>query len=90
MKQAKEARLILKKAGVDINDVKNGVWLPKDTSVANPFAGEIHSKVHTSRAIRIMTEQLRKGAEDGGPQGVRRALRRIQETLSGSGEKFER
>ena len=87
MKQAAEARAILEDAGIGINESANGIWLPKDTSVANTFAGDIHSRVHTSRAIRIMTEQLREGALEG-PAGVRRALRRIQLTLSDL--KFER
>lgn len=87
MKEAAEARAILEKAGIGINKAENGIWLPKDSSVANPFAGDIHSKVHTSRAIRIMTEQLREGAKQG-PDGVRRALRGIQLTLSDV--KFER
>jgi hypothetical protein len=87
MKQAAEARAILEEAGIGINESANGIWLPKDTSVANTFASDIHSKVHTKRAIRIMTEQLREGAK-GGPAGVRRALRQIQLTLSDL--KFER
>ena len=81
MKEAAEARQILEDAGIDINDPRNGVWLPKDTAVPNPAAVEIHSKVHTNRAIRVMTEQLREGAKDG-PTGVASALRRIQLTLS--------
>jgi hypothetical protein len=81
MKEAAEARQILEDAGIDINDPRNGVWLPKDTAVPNPSAVEIHSMVHTKRAIRIMTEQLREGAK-GGPTGVANALRRIQLTLS--------
>ncbi|MGH9969844.1 MAG: eCIS core domain-containing protein [Pyrinomonadaceae bacterium] len=87
MKEAAEARRILEKAEIGINDAENGIWLPRDTAVANPFAGDIHSRVHTARAIRIMTEQLREGAKEG-PAGVRRALRRIQLILSDL--KFER
>jgi hypothetical protein len=80
MEGAEEARGILRDAGIGINDVENGVWLPKDTDVANPFASEIHSKVHTSRAIRVMTEILREGAKEG-PDGVRRALQSIRSKL---------
>jgi hypothetical protein len=87
MKQAAEARRILDQAGIGINNAANGIWLPRDTAVPNPFAVDIHSQVHTSRAIRIMTEQLRAGAKEG-PAGVRRALRQIQLTLSDL--KFER
>jgi hypothetical protein len=87
MTQAAEARAILEKAGIDINEAANGIWLPRDIEVPNAFTGDIHSRVHTSRAIRIMTEQLREGAKEG-PAGVRRALRRIQLTLSDL--KFER
>jgi len=86
-KWAIEARQILHDAGIGINESANGIWLPKDTTVANTFAGDVHSKVHTKRAVDIMTEQLREGAKQG-PAGVRRALRQIQLTLSDL--KFER
>ena len=81
MEDAEEARRILDRAGIGINDAENGIWLPRDTEVANQFASDIHSKVHTTRAVRLITEQLREGAKDG-PAGVRRALRTIQRTLS--------
>jgi hypothetical protein len=81
MKEAEEAREILRKADIGINDVENGIWLPKDTAVVNEFTSDVHSKVHTTRVIRVITEQLREGAK-GGPEGVRRALRMIQRTLS--------
>ena len=81
MLEAEEARLILLDADISINSWKNGIWLPKDPSIANVSASEVHSKVHTPRAIKIMTEKLREGAKDG-PTGVRRALREIRENLS--------
>ena len=81
MKEAEEAREILRDANIGINDARNGIWLPKDSSVINEFTSEIHSKVHTSRVIRLITEQLREGAKDG-PAGVELALRNIQKTLS--------
>jgi hypothetical protein len=87
MKEADEARDILRDAGIGINDVENGIWLPRDTSVPNEVISEIHSKVHTKRAIRLITDQLREGAK-GGPAGVRKALREIRRTLSDL--KFER
>jgi len=87
MKEADEAREILREAGIGINDVENGIWLPKDSSVPNVSTVEIHSKVHTSRAIKNMTAELREGAKEG-PEGVRRALQRISETLSSG--RFER
>ena len=87
MKEGAEARQILEAAEIGINESANGIWLPRDSVVANVLAGDIHSRVHTARAIRIMTEQLREGAKSG-PAGVRAALRRIQLTLSDL--KFER
>jgi hypothetical protein len=81
MEEAETARRILKWAGIDINDARNGIWLPKDSSTVNEFSSDIHSKVHTARVIRVITDQLLEGAKDG-PQGVERALRNIQKTLS--------
>ena len=81
MKEAKRAREILAEAGIGINDAENGIWLPKDTSTVNELTSDIHSKVHTARIIRVITEQLEEGAKDG-PEGVRRALKIIQRTLS--------
>ncbi len=81
MAEGEEAREILRDAGIGINDVENGVWLPADTEIANPVTSDIHSRVHTGRAIRIITEILREGAKDG-PDGVRRALVSIRNNLS--------
>jgi hypothetical protein len=87
MQEAKEARQILQRAGIGINDAENGIWLAKDPSIPNELAGEIHSKVHTPRAIRLMTDKLREAAKEG-PAGVRRALREIYRSMSDL--KFER
>jgi hypothetical protein len=81
MKEAEKAREILDKADIGINDAENGIWLPKESSTVNEFTSEIHSKVHTPRIIGLITKQLEEGAKDG-PEGVRRALRNIQKTLS--------
>jgi hypothetical protein len=82
MKDAAEAREILSRCEIGINDLENGVWLPKDPSVPNVSVTEVHSKVHTSRALRLMTEELREAERVGGPSGVRRALAAIRSKLS--------
>jgi hypothetical protein len=78
---AEEAREILDKAGIGINDAENGIWLPKDSSVANPLTTDIHSKMHTDIAIEEITSRLREGAKDG-PEGVRRALQEIRKSIA--------
>ncbi|WP_431261463.1 AHH domain-containing protein [Roseateles chitinivorans] len=81
MKEAEEAREILARAEVGINDAENGIWLPKDSSIANVSTTEIHSKVHTSRAMRLITAELREAEQAGGASGVRRALEAIRTRL---------
>ena len=81
MQGAEEAREILRDAGIGINDVENGVWLPADTEITNVSGTDIHSRVHTQRAIDIMTGMLRTGAQRG-REGVLDALRAIRENLT--------
>lgn len=82
MKEAAEARNILARNHVGINDLENGIWLPKDSSIANVSTTEIHSKVHTPRAVKLITAELREAEKEGGRDGVRRALSAIRTKLS--------
>ncbi|MGA2927341.1 MAG: AHH domain-containing protein, partial [Solirubrobacteraceae bacterium] len=86
IKEAEEAREILREAGIGIHDAENGIWLPGDPSVPNPTTVESHSKVHTDAAIRQMTQELRKAAAERGAEGVRGALWEIRERLAGRGQ----
>jgi hypothetical protein len=78
MAGAQEARDILARADIDVNDAANGMWLPEDYTVVNELTGEIHSTIHTGRYVRWLTELLREAEREGGPEAVRRALRDIR------------
>ncbi|MFD9894251.1 DUF4157 domain-containing protein [Amycolatopsis sp. NPDC059027] len=76
MAEAREAREILKGAHIDINDAANGIWLPETELVVNRDLGLIHSKIHTKKYIRAITDILR-----GHPGDVPRALHEIREGI---------
>jgi hypothetical protein len=58
---ATAARAKLKALGIDINDAANGVFLPKNSQVANPSGAAVHSTLHT-RAYYQSVERLLLGA----------------------------
>lgn len=81
MQEAEEAREILRRCDIGINDVDNGVWLPKDQTITNPNTGDIHAKIHTSAYIRWVTGLLQKAEATGGAKAVRLQLQRLQAAL---------
>ncbi len=60
--RAKEARAILQKYGVDINDASNGVFLPTVKDVAD---SAYHPSLHTDAYYRKVTDLL-SGANSKG------------------------
>jgi hypothetical protein len=84
MKNAEEAREILERAGIGINDGANGMWLPRDFTVVNELTGDVHSKIHSPEYVKWLTRLLREAEETGGPAGVRRTLRDLR-ALVGQG-----
>ncbi len=75
-----QARAILAREGIDINEAANGVFLPSNSSVARPPA-TTHSKVHTDRYYREVEQRLRNAA----PGTLRTELERIaSELLNGT------
>jgi len=57
--QAAEAREILARAGIDINSASNGVFLPRNLSVANPSGAAVHSIIHTNVYYNAVNVALR-------------------------------
>ncbi|HXH80276.1 AHH domain-containing protein [Nocardioides sp.] len=46
--KASEARSVLQRFGIDINDANNGVFLPGSSASPNPTGAAVHSKTHTN------------------------------------------
>lgn len=53
--KAEEARAILRKFGIDINDAVNGVFLP---TVKDTVDSAYHPSLHTDQYYRTVTEML--------------------------------
>jgi hypothetical protein len=60
-----EARSILERAGIDVNDAINGGGLPSNTKVPNPFGKTTHNQTHTYKKLDQVTEELRQAELDG-------------------------
>lgn len=46
--RAAEARAVLQRYGIDINDAGNGVFLPGRMTSPNPTGAAVHSRIHTN------------------------------------------
>ena len=57
-KFANEARAILNKFGVGINDAVNGVFLPQNLQSSNPTDATVHSTLHTAEYYKMVTDML--------------------------------
>jgi RHS repeat-associated protein len=57
--RAAEARALLQDQGIGVNDSENGVFLPRNTSVGNPFGSQIHSVLHTDIYYDAVNAALR-------------------------------
>jgi RHS repeat-associated protein len=59
-KLAEAARAVLRRFGIDINDARNGVFLPVNKKSANPTGAAVHSQVHGpkyyAKVNRLMNE----------------------------------
>jgi hypothetical protein len=56
--QAAEARRVLERYGIGINDPSNGVFLPKNLSVPNPNGAYVHSILHRKAYYSAVNELL--------------------------------
>ena len=60
--RAAEARAILGRECIGINDPDNGVFLPKNLSVEIPTGEQVHSTVHTNAYYRAVNSLMRRRA----------------------------
>lgn len=74
--RAAQARAILQREGIDINEAANGAFLPRNQSVAAPPAST-HSTLHTNRYYQQLTTELQQAA----PGTVRDVLADIAQRL---------
>lgn len=72
---AGRARLILAREGIGINDVANGVFLPRNVNY--PSASMIHSTLHTNEYYRAVNEAIERAE----PGTVRNVLTQIGHDL---------
>ncbi len=77
--RAAQARAILQKAGIGIDDAANGVFLPATKKVAETTGGLAHAAIHSNRYYEALTSRLL------GTNNVKKELKRIRkEILSGT------
>jgi RHS repeat-associated protein len=77
-KRAREARKLLRKFGIDINDAANGVFLRKNKKVVSSAQGAIHSTVHTKEYFTAVEEALEQA---GNRQEATQILDDIRQSL---------
>jgi len=66
LEKAADAREILKRAGIDINDASNGVFLPANRKVvAEETKALVHAPLHTDRYIKALTDRLTEAERSG-------------------------
>jgi RHS repeat-associated protein len=74
-RRASEARAILEKAGIGINDAVNGVFLPATKKASEILGGTAHSTIHTNEYFKVLTNRLRKS------QNIQEELKLIREEI---------
>ncbi|HIE4220579.1 MAG: AHH domain-containing protein [Proteus mirabilis] len=81
-KGAQPARDILKKHGIDVDDARNGVFLPNRNNVDEALSGIKHNGRHPNDYIEAVNERIIRTDKEGGKQGVIDTLSEIREILS--------
>ncbi len=78
-RSAAPARAALQQDNIGINDARNGVYLPKNSSVPNPNGAQVHSTLHTKAYYSNVNNDI-INAELGTREDM---LRDIQDQLLG-------
>ncbi|MDT1068529.1 AHH domain-containing protein [Providencia stuartii] len=81
-KGAQPARDILKKHGIDVDDARNGVFLPNKNNIDETLSGIKHNGRHPNQYLAAVNTRIIDADRMGGKQGVLDELSNIREILS--------
>jgi hypothetical protein len=85
-----EARELLDKCDIDLNNYRNGVYLPGSRSnQGNCQGGYNHKSIHTKEYAKELRAKLEKGYNNEGCDGLKKALQKFKEKLSHGNGNFE-
>ena len=79
-KRHAEARGILDRSGIDVDDAVNGGGLPSNTKVPNPHGKIRHNVTHTHESLDKVTEMLRQAEVDGTVQETLKAIEKLRQS----------
>ncbi len=82
--RAQRLRTLLNNAGININDPRNGIWLPRNGAVDNPGAVTPHNQTLTIKYFEYLDDKFR-GANIA---DVPRLLAEVKQDLD-NGRRFE-
>jgi hypothetical protein len=68
LREAEDARQVLKKAKIRIDDPIDGICLPRNTSTPNPEGTLVHETMHTLEYCIYINRLLSKAYESGHSQ----------------------
>jgi len=81
-KRAEGARKVLQKFGIDINDARNGLFLPSNLASTNPTGVAVRSVTHTSEYYNAVNQLLRRATTK---EEALQALQHIRSKLLSGG-----
>ena len=76
-KRAADARDVLRRFGIGINDAVNGVFLPATRTSPNPTGAAVHSTLHTKRYYETVDKMLRPAKTRAEVEAILREIGRI-------------
>ncbi|RRW43247.1 hypothetical protein EGJ52_14105 [Pseudomonas luteola] len=80
-KKAAEARAILAKHGIHVDDSVNGVFLPNRNNIDSSIPGILHNGKHPNVYFEGVNRLIREADKAGGKQAVLKTLDRIRNQL---------
>ncbi|MBU2752475.1 hypothetical protein HER14_16470 [Acidithiobacillus thiooxidans] len=86
-----EARDLMDKCGIDLNNYRNGVYVPGYRSdQGNCQGGYNHKSLHTKEYAEELLDKLKEGyGKDEDCDGLKKALQKFKEKLSHGNGNFE-
>ena len=74
-----EARGVLDRAGIDVNDAINGGGLPSNTKAPNPLGKTTHNATHTYKNLDRVTEMLKQHEQNGNVPATLRLIEKLRQ-----------